>query len=81
MQTTTLLCVASLLLLNAVSVAGLSVPLGPTRQIQLVTPDSSPPSLNRSRVPGESPAYYCSDPSNDLFQIRRLDFIPTNPRV
>jgi hypothetical protein len=33
------------------------------------------------KVPGESPAYYCSDPSDDIFRIDRLDFIPTNPRV
>jgi hypothetical protein len=42
--------------------------------------DPKPVSL---KVPGESPAYYCSDsdPSNDIFQIRDLDFLPTNPRV
>lgn len=36
---------------------------------------------NHLKVPGESPAYYCSDPSDDIFQIRRLDFTPTNVRM
>jgi hypothetical protein len=36
---------------------------------------------DRLQVPGESPAYHCSDPGDDIFQIRRLDFIPTNPRM
>ena len=40
---------------------------------------SSP--LNALKVPGESPAYYCADPSHDIFQIRRFDFTPTNVRT
>ena len=39
------------------------------------------PMANALKVPGESPAYYCADPRNDIFQIRRLDFIPTNVRM
>ncbi|KAF4459270.1 phosphatidylglycerol phosphatidylinositol transfer [Fusarium albosuccineum] len=37
-------------------------------------------SVEPLRIPGESPAYHCSDPSGDIFRIDRLDFIPTNPR-
>ena len=32
-------------------------------------------------IPGDSPAYYCSNPSNDIFQIRRFDFVPKNVRM
>ena len=45
------------------------------------TPTIATSTLNAIKVPGESPAYYCSDPSNDIFQIRRFDFIPTNVRI
>lgn len=74
MQATKLLYIASLLLSNPVSGAGSST-------WQQITITDSLPTLNRIKVPGESPAYFCSDPSNDLFKIRRLDFIPTNPRM
>ena len=37
--------------------------------------------LNALKVPGESPAYYCADPSHDIFQIRRFDFTPINVRM
>lgn len=78
MHTIGLFCTASLLLPDASSAAVLSAPQIPTQRI--ATTDSSPP-LNRIKVPGESPAYYCADPSDDLFKVSRLDFIPTNPRM
>jgi hypothetical protein len=80
---------AAFILSQAVSQAAL-LPLGgapqhiityssPTSNVDAdVNPDPKPNSL---KVPGESPANYCSDPSNDIFEIRRLDFLPTNPRV
>jgi len=34
-----------------------------------------------SRVPGDSPASYCSDPQTDIFKIRRLDFLPMHPKM
>ena len=73
MQTIRLLWTALLLLPDALS--ALRIP-----NQRIVTVDTIP-SLDRFRVPGESPAYHCADPSNDLFNISRLDFIPTNPRM
>ena len=57
--------------------------LGPVPEAPLSqqTPTLATSTLNTIKVPGESPAYYCSDPSNDIFQIRRFDFIPTNVRM
>ncbi|KAI1375832.1 hypothetical protein F4677DRAFT_445994 [Hypoxylon crocopeplum] len=62
---------AAILLLWAVfTVHAQQIPIAYTR-----------PASDPLRVPGESPAYYCSDPSSDIFQITRLDFIPTNPTI
>ena len=78
LRTTEINCVVSLLLLYVVLVAGSSTRRIPIHQI--ATTDSLT-TLSRTKVPGESPAYYCADPTDDLFKIRRLDFIPTNPRM
>jgi hypothetical protein len=86
--TTLLFSFAAFILSQAVSQAAL-LPVGapqhivtyssPTSNIDAdVFPDFQPIAL---KVPGESPANYCSDPVNDIFKIRRLDFLPTNPRV
>ena len=42
---------------------------------------SQPAVLSLFKVPGQSPAYHCDNPRNDIFQIRRLDFLPTNVRM
>jgi hypothetical protein len=31
------------------------------------------------KVPGDSPAYYTSDPSNDVLQIESIDVVPNPP--
>lgn len=67
----------TLLLLRQATSLG-PVPRAPLGQ---QTPTVATSALNAFKVPGESPAYHCSDPSNDIFQIRRLDFIPTNVRM
>lgn len=74
---TTLLCIASSLLPQAVSAA----PPLPKVFTQQSPPTYPPSTSNPLKVPGESPAYYCSDPSDDIFQIRRFDFLPINPRM
>ena len=33
----------------------------------------------RFKVPGDSHAFHCSDPSSDLFTIQRLDLFPNPP--
>ena len=53
----------------------------PGAPLSLQTPTIATSTLNALKVPGQSPAYYCSDPSNDIFQIRDFDFIPTNVRM
>ena len=53
----------------------------PGAPLSLQTPTIATSALNALKVPGQSPAYYCSDPSNDIFQIRDFDFIPTNVRM
>ena len=53
----------------------------PGTALSLQTPIIATSALNTLKVPGQSPAYYCSDPSNDIFQIRDFDFIPTNVRM
>ena len=72
-------CVSTLSLLGGVLVAALSIHQTPSSQI--LTIDARLSSDNRTKVPGQSPAYHCSSPSHDVFSIRRLDFIPTNPRM
>ena len=59
----------------------ISLGLVPVVPLSLQSPTAATSTLNAIKVPGESPAYYCSDPSNDLFQIRDFDFIPTNVRM
>ena len=61
-------------LIGAFLLLGQAIAYGPVRIMATPTP-------NAIKVPGESPAYYCSNPSNDTFQISRLDFIPTNIRI
>ena len=78
MPLTQLICIASILLSDIVSAAGSLTGRIPIEQNAIAGSSSA---LNRIKTPGESPAYYCSDPSNDLFKIRRLDFIPINPRM
>lgn len=78
MKSTKFLCTASLLLPNAISAARWSTLQTPIYQIPSI---NSSPTVNRIKVPGASPAYYCSDPSDNVFQIDHLDFIPINPRV
>jgi hypothetical protein len=50
-----------------------------TLQVSMDSPAS--PLDARLKVPGQSPAYYCSDPAEDIFQIISLHFYPTTPRV
>lgn len=78
MQTIKLLLIVALLQPNAISAAIWSTAQKPTQQMIIA---ASLPILNHIKVPGESPAYFCSDPSHDLFKIRRFDFIPINPRM
>lgn len=78
MQTIKLLFMVALLLPNAILAAIWPTAQKPTQQIITAASLST---LNRIKVPGESPAYFCSDPSHDLFKIRRFDFIPINPRM
>lgn len=72
-----LVCIASLLVPRAVSAARLSSGVL-TQQTAAMHPSLTSDPL---KVPDESPAYYCSDPSEDIFQIRSLDFYPTNVRM
>ena len=60
-----------------------AISLGPVPGVPLSqqTSTTATSTFNAIKVPGESPAYYCSDPSDDIFQIRRFDFIPTNVRM
>ncbi len=45
-------------------------------------PTASPSwAADRLKVPGKSPAYVCSDLTDDIFQIRRFDFTPTDARI
>lgn len=62
---TLLLCIASLFLPQAVSAARPSS-RELTQQIATMHPSLT---SNPLKVPGESPAYYCSDPSDDIFKI------------
>ena len=58
--------------------------LGPVPVIPLLnqpSPTLATSTLNAIKVPGQSPAYYCSDPTTDLFQTRDFDFIPTSVRT
>ena len=74
---TFILCITSLFFTQAVPAVGAL-----SRQLTSETPATYPSStLNSLKVPGESPAYHCSDPSDDIFQIHRFDFIPTNVRM
>jgi hypothetical protein len=76
----TSLLIMGVTLLNGPQLVMSAVQLPKAQQKQVAMTSSSPTS-DRLKVPGESPAYYCSDPSDDIFQIDHLDFIPTNPRV
>ena len=69
--------VVSFLLPQTLSAAG-PLPELPIEQTPNMYPSST---LNPLKVPGESPAYYCADPTHDIFQIRRFDFTPTNVRM
>ena len=74
---TFILYITSLFFTQAVPAVGVLY-----RQLTPEAPATYPSStLNSLKVPGESPAYYCSDPTDDIFQIRRFDFIPTNVRM
>ena len=66
------------LLLPQIALAARPLPQLPTEQTPEIDSSST---VNTLKVPGESPAYYCADPSHDIFQIRRLDFTPTNVRM
>ncbi|KAM7212920.1 hypothetical protein V8F06_011675 [Rhypophila decipiens] len=58
--------------------------LGDGRQVPITPSLSEFASSNHGqKVPGESPAYFCpdSDPADNIFNVTRLDFLPTNPRV
>jgi hypothetical protein len=82
--TVLLFSIASVVLSQAISAAELLRRVSPQQVItysSLTSNSDSNSNSNSLKVPGESPANYCSDPSNDLFQIRRLDFLPTNPRM
>ena len=79
MQLLQLGSIVTLSLLRGVLVAALSVYQTPSSQILKI--DDRLSSHNRTKVPGQSPAYHCSNPSDTVFKIRRLDFIPTNPRM
>ncbi|KAK8070579.1 hypothetical protein PG997_010782 [Apiospora hydei] len=69
-----------LALASCIVVTG-AVPLdGAPAQQQRPMALSTENSVGSLKVPGQSPAYHCSDPSEDLFQISRLDFTP-QPRV
>ena len=59
------------------------ISLGPVPGVPLSqqTPTIATSTLNAIKIPSESPAYHCSDPSDDIFQIRRFDFTPTNVRM
>ncbi|KAL8724613.1 MAG: hypothetical protein Q9181_006753 [Wetmoreana brouardii] len=78
MHTIRALYITSVLLPDLILAAVPSALRVPAQSI--VTTDTIP-SLNRIKVPGESPAYHCANPSDDLFNVSRLDFIPTNPRM
>ena len=71
--------VSTLALLGEVLVAALSLHQTPNSQMVSIDALQSPD--NRTKVPGQSPAYHCSNPTDDVFKIRQLDFIPTNPRM
>ena len=65
-------------LFTQIALAARTLPQVPIKQTPGVYSSST---LNSLKVPGESPAYYCADPSHDIFQIRRFDFTPTNVRM
>lgn len=77
MYASTLLKLLYLLLLP------LAVAAAPSHQAAItnLTPSTNPGFT--SKVPGTSPAYHCSDsdPTTHIFQIYRLDFVPTTPRM
>lgn len=79
MQLLQLGCIGTLSLLRGVLVTALSI--HQTLSSQILNIDDRLSSDNRTKVPAQSPAYHCSSPSDDVFKIRRLDFIPTNPRM
>ena len=60
-----------------------SLRAGPLSKIptQQILPTYSSSTSNPLKVPGESPAYYCSDPCDDLYQIRRFYFTSINVRM
>lgn len=59
-----------------------------TRQVPILPAQEAITSLDLDakydkalKVPGSSPAYHCSDPANDIYQITGMVFKHTNPRV
>lgn len=75
-----LLTVGVALLIGPQPVSSTVQSLRPQEQQQVMV-SFAPTTSHRQKVHGESPAYYCSDPTDDIFQFMRLDFIPTNPRM
>ncbi|TVY34234.1 hypothetical protein LOCC1_G008622 [Lachnellula occidentalis] len=74
--TAVFLCVATLFHSHRVLALG-SLPWVPTQQSAI----SYSTYNDALKVPGNSPAHYCSDPSTDIFKIQGLYFYPKNPRI
>src|SRR5262249_28275281 len=72
-------CIAAVLALSIGQMATASLVANDLGSKQM--PMASPSDREDLKVPGKSPAYHCSDPSNDLYQIDHLNFFPTNPRL
>ena len=50
-----------------------------TIQASIETSDSTATAIHGQAVPGDSPAVYVGDPSNDLLSIDVLDLLPDPP--
>ncbi|KAK8104606.1 Phosphatidylglycerol/phosphatidylinositol transfer protein [Apiospora kogelbergensis] len=70
---------SSIFLVAAWALLAAATPLDIASQKQY--PMAIPSTSKDLKVPGHSPAYYCEDPSDDLFQISSFEFSPTRPRI
>ena len=70
---------SSIFLVAAWALLAAATPLDIASQKQY--PMAIPSTSKDLKVPGHSPAYYCEDPSDDLFQISSFEFSPTRPRM
>jgi len=78
---TSVLTIAALLFSPSTLAAAVYPSLTPQQAITSPSISNVEVHTNNPKVPGPTEMHHCSDPSHDLFQIRRLGFWPGNPRV